>query len=86
MKNTVGQETDGIVNEIIKKGIDNVVILIDKLIDNWFKNEIVPEQWLTGIQHPLYKIGEKRDPLNYKGIMLLHVTSKLYEFILQKKN
>ena len=46
---------------------------------------MAPEQWLTGIQHPLYKSGEKRDPLNYRGIMLLNVTSKLYEAILEKR-
>ena len=46
---------------------------------------MAPEQWLMGIQHPLFKSGEKRDPLNYRGIMLLNVTSKLYEAILEKR-
>merc|ERR1711994_154074 len=85
MKLGVAHGTDGIVNEIIKKGSKNVVRLIWKLIENCFSNEIAPNQWLTGIQHPLYKSGEKRDPLNYRGIMLLNVTSKLYESILEKR-
>ena len=85
MKLGVAHGTDGIVNEIIKKGSKNIVRLIWKLIDNCFTNEVAPSQWLTGIQHPLYKSGEKRDPLNYRGIMLLNVTSKLYESILEKR-
>ena len=38
-----------------------------------------------GIQYPVYKSGEKIDPFNYRGIMLLNVTSKLYEAILEKR-
>ena len=72
-------------DKIVKKGSKNVVRLIWKLIENCFNNEITPNQWITGIQHPLYKSGEKRDPLNYRGIMLLNVTSKLYESILEKR-
>ena len=85
MKLGVAHGTDGIVNEVIKKGSKNIIRLVWKLIDNCFTNEVAPDQWLTGIQHPLYKSGEKRDPLNYRGIMLLNVTSKLYEAILEKR-
>ena len=85
MKNGVAHGSDGIVNEIIKKGGENITRLIWKLLNNCFRNEVAPEQWLMGIQHPLYKSGEKRDPLNYRGIMLLNVTSKLYESILEKR-
>ena len=54
------------------------------MVKKCFEIEMIPEQWLEGIQHPLYKQGEKRDPLNYRGIMLLNVISKVYEAIIQK--
>ena len=47
--------------------------------------EKTPKQWLEEILHPIYKKGDKRDPLNYRGIALLNTTSKIYEAILHKR-
>ena len=60
-------------------------MLIWKLIENCFSNEIASNQCLPGIQHPVYKSRKKMDPLNYRKIMLLNVTSKLSESILEKR-
>ena len=55
------------------------------MIEKCFENEETPKQWLEGILYPIYKKGDKRDPLNYMEIALLNTMSKIYEAILQKR-
>ena len=85
LKNGKATGTDGIANELIKFGGPNVKRLVWFLLSKCFEKERTPKEWLKGILHPLYKSGDKRDPLNYRGIALLNCMSKLYETILQKR-
>ena len=50
-----------------------------------FEKEQVPEEWLEGIIFPIYKDSDRRDPLNYRGITLLSVVSKVYTSILNER-
>ena len=50
-----------------------------------FEEEKIPEEWMKGIVFPIYKDGDKRDPLNYRGITLLSVVSKVYTSILNSR-
>ena len=50
-----------------------------------FEEENIPRDWMKGIIFPIYKSGDKREPLNYRGITLLSVVSKVYTSILNKR-
>merc|ERR1711994_814369 len=85
LKNGKATGNDKITNEVIKYGGDNVKRMIWIMIRKCFELEKTPRQWLEGIMHPIYKKGDKRDPLNHRGIALLNTTSKIYEAILYNR-
>merc|ERR1719273_111544 len=85
LKNGKATGNDKITNEVIKYGGDNVKRLIWVMIRKCYELEKSPKQWLEGIMHPIYKKGDKRDPLNYRGIALLNTISKIYEAILNNR-
>ena len=47
--------------------------------------EEVPREWMQGVIVPLYKDGDNRDPLNYRGITLLSIVGKVYNRVLGEK-
>jgi len=56
----------------------------DIYIYGYFELGKVPSQWTTGIINPLLKAGinDDRNPLNYRGITLISVPSKIYASVL----
>ena len=44
--------------------------------------EEIPREWMQGLIFPLYKDGDDRDPLNYRGITLLSIVGKVYKRVL----
>jgi hypothetical protein len=44
--------------------------------------EEIPREWMQGLIFPLYKDGDDRDPLNYRGITLLSIVGKVYHRVL----
>ena len=69
---------DGIVYDVLKN--ENSTILLTKLFNLCFESHKVPDVWLQSIIHPIPKSpqNDPRIPLNYRGISLLSVISKLY--------
>ena len=85
LKNGKAAGTDGIVNEILRYGGDNMNQAICQLCNTIFEKEMVPDEWLEGIIFPIYKDNDRRNPLNYRGITLLSVVSKVYTSILNQR-
>lgn len=56
-----------------------------KLIKNIWRKEGVPEDWNKGINSPIYKTGEKKEVRNYRGVILMDITYKIYASILNEK-
>ena len=48
------------------------------LCNHVWLTEACPEQWGQGAICLLFKDGDKRDPLNYRGITLLSVVGKVF--------
>ena len=44
----------------------------------YVRTEKVPHEWMQGLVFPLYKDGDDRDLLNYRGITLLSIVAKVY--------
>ena len=72
-------------NEILRLGGDNMSQVIWQLCKIIFDREMIPDEWLEGIIFPIYKDNDRRDPLNYRGITLLSVVSKVYTSILNER-
>ena len=68
---------DGIVNDVLKN--ENSISLLANLFNLCFESHKVPDVWLQCLIHPIPKSHQKdpRIPLNYRGIGLLSVISKL---------
>jgi len=85
LQNGKAAGVDGIVNEIIKYGGDKMNVIIWKLCNTIFDKEVVPKDWQRGIIFPIFKDGDRRRPLNYRGITLLSAVSKVYTSILNDR-
>ena len=68
LKNGKAAGIDGIVNEIIKHGGEQMHIVIWQLINIFFEEEEIPEEWKKGMIFAMYKAGDGRNPENYRGI------------------
>ena len=55
-----------------------MVCLLEQLFSVIWREELVPRQWREGLTVNLFKRGDKEDPVNYRGIMLLSVVGKKY--------
>ena len=45
----------------------------------------VPEQWCTGVIHPIFKSGDANDPNNYRGITVTTILAKLFAMVLENR-
>ena len=82
LRNGKAAGVDGIVNEIIKYGGEQVHVVIWQLVSTCFETEKIPKDWMDGIVFPIYKEGDGRDPNNYRGISLLCILGKIYTAVL----
>ena len=74
-----------IVSEVLKYGGENMSKLLCELCKVVFEAEMVPDDWLEGLIFPIYKEDDRRHPLNYRGITLLSVVSKVYTSIINER-
>ena len=76
---------DKIPYEVLKYPI--IIDILHKLFNYCFDTGIIPSIWRKAIITPIPKdlTKDKRIPLNYRGISLLSVVSKLYSSILNKR-
>jgi hypothetical protein len=71
--------------ELLKHGGEVAIDVAWRFARYLFMKERYPEQWMKGKVCPLYKDGDERDPLNYRGITLLSVIGKLFTAVMTKR-
>jgi len=47
-----------------------------------WKQEKIPCEWSEGILCPLFKKGDRKQCINYRGIFLLNITCKIFAILL----
>ena len=84
-KNNKAPGMDGLVYDVLKN--EPSIDLLTRLLNLCFENRIVPATWLQALIYPIPKSlqNDPRVPLNYRGISLLPVISKLYTATLNKR-
>ena len=77
-KNNKAPGIDGIVYDVLKN--EPSAIVMTALFNMCFETHLVPDIWVQALIHPIPKssLNDPRIPLNYRGISLLSVISKLY--------
>ena len=50
-----------------------------------WKSVTVPKEWQTGVVVPLFKKGDQRVCVNYRGITLLSLPGKVYSKVLERR-
>jgi hypothetical protein len=86
LKTNKAAGSDNITGELIKHGRRTLKQKIYKLICNIWNTETLPTQWNNGIICPIYKKGDRLDCNNYRPIMLLNTTYKIYTILINKKD
>ena len=76
---------DEITAEAIKKGGEELRYALLKVIQRAWNKEDIPEEWARGIIFPIYKDGDQREPLNYRGITLLSIVGKVFSQVLNNR-
>jgi hypothetical protein len=74
--------SDGVSAEMLKEGGEDLIEALWRMCEQCFAREEVPSEWMKGIIVPILKSGNKLNPLNYRGITLLNVVSKVYASVL----
>ena len=69
---------DDILVEWLKYGKEQMTYALWLLCNLVWASEKPPKEWSKGVITLLYKDGDKRDPLNYRGITLLSVVGKVF--------
>ena len=68
LKNKKASGNDGIINEMIKSGIEILVAPLTKFFNSVLLSEIYPCLWRVNLLTPLHKKGNLNIPSNYRGI------------------
>ena len=73
---------DGIVIEMFKSTLGQILPFLKTLFNDVYDRGEVPAGWCESIICPIYKSGSHREPQNYRGISLMNSISKIFNGIL----
>ena len=76
---------DEVLAELLKHGGKKMTRALWTMLNLVWLSEKCPEEWGRGAIALLYKDGDTRDPLNYRGITLLSVVAKFFAALLNDR-
>ena len=82
-KKAAGQ--DGITNEAWIIGENELREDLRNILNEIWKGGEIPDEWKTGTIRPIHKKGDKKEVGNYRGIMLMDTSYKIYAEIVRKR-
>jgi predicted nucleic acid-binding protein len=74
--------SDQILAELIQAGAEILRSKIHKLINSSWNKEKLPDHWKESIIVPVHKKGDKADCRNYRWILLLSTSYKIFSNII----
>ncbi len=85
LKTSKAPGTDGILAEMIKTSLPQILPFLVALFNRIFDIGEYPTAWTGAIIIPIHKSGNKNDPDNYRGVSLLSILGKVFAHILNKR-
>ena len=76
---------DKIRNEMLKAGISFLKAALSKLFNLILQSGFFPSSWCQGIITPIFKSGNKQDPVNYRNISINSCLGKFFTSILNNR-
>ena len=70
---------------MLKTGIKVLNVALFKLFNLILQSGSFPSSWCNGIINPIFKSGNKRDPVNYRGICTNSCLGKLFTSFLNTR-
>ncbi|XP_041785921.1 uncharacterized protein LOC121601186 [Anopheles merus] len=74
--------SDGLVAELFKMGPERLAVIIHRLIVRIWDQKELPDEWKSGVIHPVYKKGDRLDCANFRAITVLNAAYKILSRIL----
>jgi hypothetical protein len=56
-----------------------------QFLNNIYRENHIPDEWRSAVITPIFKKGDRREPINYRGISILNTCYKIYSKILNMK-
>lgn len=85
LKKNKSPGSDEITAEMFKYGGTALIEQMQKLLENIWVKEQLPEEWSEALLCPIYKKGDKSECQNYRGIALLNVAYKILAIYIKDK-
>ena len=74
---------DGIVVEMLKNGVINIIDLLQRIFNRCMESGVVAEDWKAACIVPVYEgKGRRIGYANYRGVGILNIPGKIYEMVL----
>ena len=83
LKTNKAPGTDGILAEMIKTSLPQILPFSVALFNRIFDTGEYPTAWTGAIIIPIHKSDNKNDPDNYRGVSLLSILGKVFAHILK---
>ena len=74
---------DGVLSDFFIDAREFVIPYLVKIYNKIYDSGIYPESWCKGLIVPIHKKGDKVDPNNYRGKMLISAFAKLFSLEFQ---
>ena len=80
---TPGQ--DNINSELYKYAPEEFKLRLLQFLNNIYRENRIPDELRNAVTTPIFKKGDGREPINYRGISVLNTCYKIYSKILNIK-
>ncbi|BHF81367.1 hypothetical protein SprV_0702449700 [Sparganum proliferum] len=82
LRNNKAPGEDGLPAEIFNSCVDTLEPWLHEVMERAWGAEVVPDDWSLGILVPILRKGDKTRCENYRGISLIEVAGKIFDFVL----
>ena len=84
-KNGKSPGQDNINSELYKYAPEEFKVSLLQFLNHIYRENRIPNEWRNTVITPIFKKGDRREPKNYRRIIILNTCHKMYSKILNMK-